>query len=120
MARAGDGKERSDSRQADQRLTKRLTLSERAEFEDRALNAGFSSGQAYLSAFILGQTGQEVRLQKIQALGHLGKVGSNLNQIARRLNRPSSPELIPGELQILAEVLEVVQALGAELRSGLK
>lgn len=120
MARAGDGKERSDSRQADQRLTKRLTLAERADFEDRALMAGFSSGQAYLSAFILGRTGQEIRLQKIQALGHLGKVGSNLNQIARRLNRPSSPELMPEDLRVIGEVLDAVQVLGAEIRDGLK
>ncbi len=120
MARAGDGKERSDSRQADQRMTKRLTLAERADFEDRALMAGFCSGQAYLSAFILGQTGQEIRLQQIKALGHLGKVGSNLNQIAKRLNRSPVPELIPADLQVIAELRDVVQALGAEIREGLK
>jgi hypothetical protein len=120
MARSGDGKERSDKRRADQRLTKRLTITERADFEDRALMAGFSSGQAYLSAFILGQTGQEIRLQKIMALGHLGRVGSNLNQIAKRVNRSPSPELMPAELHILAEVLKVVHALGAEIRNSLK
>ncbi|HCZ01487.1 MAG: hypothetical protein A3D16_07725 [Rhodobacterales bacterium RIFCSPHIGHO2_02_FULL_62_130] len=120
MARAGDGKERSDKRQADQRLTKRLTLAERAAFEDRALMAGFSSGQAYLSAFILGQTGQEIRLQKIKALGHLGKVGGNLNQIAKRLNRAATPELMPADLRVIAEVLDAVQVLGAEIREGLK
>lgn len=120
MSKAGDGKVRSDKRQADQRLTKRLTLSERADFEDRALMAGFSSGQAYLSAFILGQAGQEVRMQKIKILGHLGKVGSNLNQLAKRLNRSAAPELESGDLQLISEVLEAVHALGAELRSGLK
>lgn len=119
MARAGDGKVRSDKRQADQRLTKRLTLTERADFEDRALMAGFSSGQAYLSAFILGQTGQEIRLQQIKALGHLGKVGSNLNQVAKRLNRSAAPELVWADLQLIAEVLEAVHALGAEIRGGL-
>ncbi|ESW59711.1 MAG: hypothetical protein Q27BPR15_15955 [Rhodobacter sp. CACIA14H1] len=120
MARAGDGKERSDSRQADQRMTKRLTLTERAVFEERALMAGFPSGQAYLSAFILGQTGEEIRLQQIKALGHLGKVGANLNQIAKRLNRSPAPELIPADLQVIAELRDVVQALGAEIREGLK
>ena len=120
MSRAGDGKVRSDKRQADQRLTKRLTLSERADFEDRALIAGFSSGQAYLSAFILGQTGQEVRMQKIKILGHLGKVGSNLNQLAKRLNRSATPELMLADLRVIAEVLDAVQLLGAEIREGLK
>lgn len=120
MARAGDGKERSDKRQAEQRLTKRLTLSARADFEDRALMAGFSSGQAYLSAFVAGESGQEIRLQKIKALGHLGKIGSNLNQIARRLNRAVAPELTGPELQLIAEVLAAVQSLGAELRATLK
>lgn len=120
MARAGDGNKRSDSRQADQRLTKRLNLAERADFEDRALMAGFSSGQAYLSAFILGQTGQEIRLQKIKALGHLGKVGGNLNQIAKRLNRAAAPELMLADLRVIGEVLDAVQVLGAEIREGLK
>ena len=120
MARAGDGKERSDKRQSDQRLTKRLTLTERADFEDRALIAGFSSGQAYMSAFILGQTGQEIRLQKIKALGHLGKIGSNLNQIAKRLNRSPAPKLIPAELQVIAELRDAVEVLGTEIREGLK
>jgi hypothetical protein len=120
MARAGDRKERSDKRRADQRLTKRLTNSERADFEDRALMAGFSSGQAYLSAFILGQTGQEIRLQKIRVLGHLGWVGSNLNQIARRLNRSPTPELAGAELQIIAEVLQAVHSLSTEIRNSLK
>lgn len=120
MARAGDGKVRSDKRQADQRLTKRLTLTERADFEDRALMAGFSSGQAYLSAFILGQTGQEIRMQKIKALGHLGKVGGNLNQLAKRLNRAAAPELMPADLGVIADVLDAIHALGAEIRDGLK
>ena len=53
-------------------------------------------------------------------LGHLGKVGSNLNQIAKRLNRSPVPELIPADLQVIGELRDVVQVLGAEIRAGLK
>jgi len=119
MARAGDGAKRSDQRRAEARLTKRLTLSALADFEARARAAGFASGHAYLSAFILGHVDLDVRRDRIRTLGHLGKVGSNLNQIAKRLNSGEAIALSEHDVEVIEHVLAAVEAVGTELRAAL-
>lgn len=88
MARVGDGKGRSEKRRATCRLSKRVTASELKAFAGRAQEAGFENPQEFLSALILGNTAQANfnKRDMTLILGHLGKIGSNINQIAKHFN----------------------------------
>jgi len=124
MAQAGDGKKRSDKRRAHVRLTKRLTLKEAVDFEKQALAAGFRNSQEYLSAFIRGETtAAPTRKDMGSLIGHLGKVGGNLNPIARKLNEGRSPlvaEEVDGVLNVINKTLAAVREVGSEIRDALR
>jgi len=71
----------------------RCTTKERSIIDETATQAGLSVG-AYLRALALGSAGPRAvrrppveRKELAQLLGHLGKVGSNLNQLAHAFNR---------------------------------
>lgn len=124
MAQAGDGKKRSDKRRAHVRLTKRLTLKEAVDFEKQALAAGFRNGQEYLSAFMRGETtAAPTRKDMGSLIGHLGKVGGNLNQIARKLNEGRSPLVakeVEGVLEVINTTHAAVRVVGSGIRDALK
>ena len=121
MARKGDGKKRSDKRQADLRLSKRVTAAELCRFEGRASAEGFDSAQAYLTALILGQhdSSRISRKDTIRMLGHLGKIGSNLNQVTRAINSGRVAVLGPAEQRVIEEVRDAVDAIGHAIRGSL-
>lgn len=82
----------SDKRQRTEQVKTRLTPDELSDLAARADKAGLTTG-AFLRAAAFGSPG--VRAQRRlpvdatllrQVLGHLGRVGNNLNQIARHLN----------------------------------
>lgn len=84
---------KSEQRQRTRLAKTRLTDAEYALYLDRADKAGMPAA-AFLRAAALGDAGPRAQrrvpanAQMLrQVLGHLGKVGSNLNQIARSLNR---------------------------------
>ena len=95
----------------------RCTAEERSKIDDAARQAGLSIG-AYLRSLALGSAGPRAvrrppieRKELARLLGHLGKVGSNLNQLAHAFNRERR---IPG----LDELNAIRQKVG-ELRDAL-
>ena len=95
----------------------RCTEEERAAIKAAADRAGLGVG-AFLRAAALGDAGPRAvrrppieRKELARLLGHLGKVGSNLNQLAHAYNRDRR---IPG----LAELTAMRQQVG-ELRDAL-
>ena len=98
-------------------ISVRCTAEERSKIDEAARQAGLSIG-AYLRALALGSAGPRAvrrppieRKELARLLGHLGKVGSNLNQLAHAFNRDRR---IPG----LAELAAMRQQVG-ELRDAL-
>ena len=74
-------------------ISVRCTAKERSQIDEAARAAGLSVG-AYLRVLALGKTGPRAvrrppveRKELARLLGHLGKVGSNLNQLAHAFNR---------------------------------
>ena len=122
MAMAGDGKTRSDRRRATNRLTKRLTDEELDHFETRAAEAGFCKGQDYLSSFLAGDIRLNVatRTETIRLLGELGKIGSNVNQIARAVNQGRIKSLDADAVRSLEMTRILIEALGHEIREALR
>ena len=98
-------------------ISVRCTAEERSKIDEAARQAGLSIG-AYLRSLALGSAGPRAvrrppieRKELARLLGHLGKVGSNLNQLAYAYNRERR---IPG----LAELTTMRQQVG-ELRDAL-
>jgi hypothetical protein len=88
----------------------RCTIEQRAAIRERAIQSGLSIG-AFLRARALGDPGpRPVRRPRVgqaelaRLLGHVGKIGSNVNQIARIANTyrypPSSPDLFVMRMDI--------------------
>jgi hypothetical protein len=95
----------------------RCTVQERAAIKEAADKSGLAVG-AYLRATALGSPGPRAvrrppveRKELARLLGHLGKVGSNINQLAHAFN---STRRIPG----LAELKAVREQIG-EIRDAL-
>lgn len=90
----------SDKRQRDAQIKFRCTADEFAAVAGRADKAGMSLA-SFARAAILGTPGPRAR-RRVPAdaqalrevLGHLGKVGSNLNQIARYLHTGGDPQTV--------------------------
>ena len=122
MARAGDGKPRSNRRRTPHQLSKRVTAETLASFTERADSAGFADHQAYLTAFILGEVEPDLAAKKdiVRSLGQLGKIGSNLNQMARAINAGRLRDLDPEDLQTIHDTRAAVEKIGAEIRAALK
>ncbi|MBN9509167.1 MAG: plasmid mobilization relaxosome protein MobC [Alphaproteobacteria bacterium] len=102
-------KPKSEKRQRTAQLFVRLTPEEKAAFLDRADKAGMASA-AFARAVLTGDAGPRAQRRvpaNAQALrlvlGHLGKVGSNLNQIARQLNRGRPDDVDEALIAALAD-----------------
>lgn len=120
MARPGDQKRRSETRQKTEFVQKRVTPEQKAEFEERALAAGFSSAQDYLAAFVLGEIEMNVREERDlrKLLGHVGKMGSNLNQLAHAVNAGRLKELGAGEARLLSDIDAGLKATRTTIRKA--
>lgn len=95
----------------------RCTITERSAIGERAGQAGLSVG-AYLRSQALGSPGPRAvrrppveRKELARLLGWLGKLGSNVNQLAHGFNRD---RLLPG----LPELLAIRREVG-EMRAAL-
>jgi hypothetical protein len=95
----------------------RCTAKDHAVIDESATRAGLSIG-AYLRTLALGCAGPRAvrrppaeRTELARLLGHLGKVGSNINQLAHAWNRN---RLLPG----LAELMAIRRDVG-EMRAAL-
>lgn len=92
----------SDKRQRGETVTVRLTKDERATLDALASRSGLAAG-AFMRAAAFGDAGPRAQRRPPadhkalrQLLGECGRVGNNLNQIARNLNAAGSvniPEL---------------------------
>jgi hypothetical protein len=101
---------KSETRQRTDRLFVRLTPEEKAIFLGRADKAGLTAA-AFLRAAAIGNAGPRAQ-KKVPAdaqalremIGHLGKIGSNLNQIARYLHTGGSAEVVLSDIRnVLAD-----------------
>jgi len=93
-------------------ISVRCTAKERTAIDEAASQAGLSIG-AYLRAQALGKPGPRARRRPpiereklAQVLGHLGKIASNINQLAHAFNGKGRP---PGLAELRALRDEIVQ-----------
>lgn len=110
----------SETRQRGETAWLRLTPGERAQLDERAERAGMTVS-AYMRHQCLGEAGPRAvrrppveRAALAQLLGQLGKIGSNLNQIARALN--TDRQVLHDIGGTVAEVREAALAISATLR----
>lgn len=122
MAKAGDGKERSDKRKRGNILQKRVSDGELAEFIERGHDAGFSDHRDYHAALICGDVGFDRRERRdmIRILGELGKHGSNLNQIAHSINSGRVTNLSDDDLKMIQATRDAIDDTAAMLKEALK
>lgn len=108
----------SEHRQRTRQLHVRVTPDEYAALEARASRAGLTM-QGYIRAAALGhETVRAARRPAVEAvelarlLGALGKIGSNLNQLARAANqnRPGDPHALHEELAALGALRQAILA----------
>ncbi|CCW19999.1 hypothetical protein EBBID32_43700 [Sphingobium indicum BiD32] len=116
---------KSEKRQRVRQVKTRMTEAEHAVFLARADKAGMTSA-AFLRAAAIGDAGP--RAQKRvpadasvlrQVLGHIGKTGSNLNQISRYLHTGGEAQtVLPDIREALADLARIrgliYDALGKE------
>jgi hypothetical protein len=102
-------------------ISVRCTATERSKIDEAARQAGLSIG-AYLRALALGSAGPRAvrrppieRKELARLLGHLGKVGSNLNQLAYAFNRDRSVPALAELTAMRQQVKELRDALLAAL-----
>jgi Bacterial mobilisation protein (MobC) len=102
----------------------RVTVEDRAKIADAAGEAGLSIG-AFLRSLALGSAGARAvkrpsveRVELARLLGELGKLGSNVNQIAKAFNStgriPTPQELPVMQTDIAAIRAALMTALGCE------
>lgn len=111
---------KQDSKKRTPPFSIRLSVDERAEIDRRSRAAGLSIA-GYFKSAALNQRPRKFRHPQVdraklsKLLGELGKVGNNLNQLARTLNTEGSVE-IPELIQALKELTDmramVMSALG--------
>lgn len=121
MAKAGDGAPRSNKRQATRRLARRVTPEAEQRFKARAAAAGFANAQDYLASFIDGdiQLNAAIREDLKHALGELGKIGSNINQIAKAVNEGRIRSIDAHTTESLKSLRKKIVEFGDEIRRAL-
>ncbi|MCP3385955.1 hypothetical protein NLM31_36765 [Bradyrhizobium sp. CCGUVB4N] len=101
-------------------ISMRCTAEERDRIDEAARQAGLSIG-AYLRALALGDAGPRAvrrppieRKELARLLGHLGKIGSNINQLAYAFNRDRR---IPGLAELAALRQQMVEMRDALIKA---
>jgi hypothetical protein len=100
----------------------RCTESEYASIVDKATEAGLKIG-SFLRRLAIGDAGPRAarrppveRQELARLLGELGKIGSNVNQLAHGLNRdgilPGFPEILAAQRDIREMRAALIKALG--------
>jgi hypothetical protein len=116
--RAGQTGVEANSSRRSKRFEIRFTPNEWAALQQRAVDAGASSTALFARALLLPSNhlaDQETKAEhkvRVQLLASLGKIGSNVNQIARSLNRLKTwNETTQGMLQELTKIQEGVSTI---------
>lgn len=115
----------TEKRQRSRTFTMRLSPQEAAIIRNRAAGTGHSAAALVRSALLhMRLPHSRIDRQHVgRVLGELGKIGSNVNQIAYHLNAGRPPERVYNALELalrdLAELrLACLQAIGMEPRRG--
>lgn len=110
----------SNKRQRGVTVTVRLTEEERAALDALSSRSGLAAG-AFMRAAAFGEAGPRAQRRPPidhvalrQILGHCGRVGNNMNQIAKRLNAGGEIN-IPELREALAAYLDIRNAILAAL-----
>ena len=112
---------KSENRQRTDRLTFRMLPKEKAEFDRRCQEAGVSKADYFRQKCL---DDKPLRKKKnphpntqllAKTLGHIGKIGSNINQVAKNANTGYPPnsnrlETMAQDIQFIREMLR--QSLG--------
>ena len=117
----------SDKRQRGVTVTVRLSEDERTRLDDLSSRSGLAAG-AFMRAAAFGDAGPRAQRRPPadhkalrQLLGECGRLGNNINQIARRLNA-DGPLDIPELREALAAYLDIraaiLRALAMEIVGG--
>ncbi|MDE4063043.1 MAG: hypothetical protein P1U91_15715 [Pseudophaeobacter sp. bin_em_oilr2.035] len=119
MARAGDGKQRSNRRRRQNLLQKRVDDDELDDFINRARKAGFQDHRDYHAAFVFGEAelDRRERHDLLRIKGELGKQGSNLNQLTYAVNAGRLTVMSADDMRIIHATLAAVEQASAELRA---
>lgn len=117
--RAGQAGVEANKKIRTKRFEIRFTPEEWIALQDRAAEAGASSTAIFARAVLLpahDQSNHETKAEhklRVQLLASLGKIGSNINQIARSLNRLKVwDDSIKGIFQDLTKIQEGVSTIG--------
>ena len=117
--RAGQEGVEANKKIRTKRFEIRFTPEEWIALQERAAEAGASSTAIWARAVLLpahDQSNQETKAEhklRVQLLASLGKIGSNINQIARSLNRLKVwDDSIKGIFQDLTKIQEGVSTIG--------
>lgn len=119
MARAGDGKQRSNRRRRNNLLQQRVDDDELDRFVARAHAAGFQDHRDFHAALISGDAGfdRRERHDLLRIHGELGKQGSNLNQLAYAVNAGRITALSADDMRIIHDTIAAVEQASAEIRA---
>lgn len=119
MARAGDGKQRSNRRRRHNLLQQRMDDEELAGFIERARKAGFQDHRDYHGALISGEAGfdRRERHDLLRIHGELGKQGSNLNQLAYAVNAGRLTALSADDRHVIHEARIAVETATVLIRA---
>ena len=116
--RAGQAGVEANRKKRSKRFEIRFTPEEWVALQQRASEAGASSTAIYARAVLLpsyDQANQETKAEhklRVQLLASLGKIGSNINQIARSLNRMKMwNDTTKGMFQELTKIQEGVSTI---------
>ena len=121
MARAGDGKQRSNRRRRHNLLQQRVDDEELAGFIARARKAGYEDHREFHGALISGDAGfdRRERHDLLRIHGELGKQGSNLNQLAYAVNAGRLTALSADDRRVIDQTRIAVEQATALLRTFL-
>lgn len=118
---AGTEPKKSETRQRDKQVKLRCTADEFNAIVAKADRAGLSTA-AYARAAMLGDAGPRARRRRpadqaalLQILGQIGRIGGNVNQIAKHLNKRDQlriPELRKALKAYLGIRAAIYEALG--------
>jgi hypothetical protein len=110
----------TDKRQRELTVTVRLTQDERDTLDDLSSRSGLAIG-AFMRAAAFGNSGPRAQRRPPadhvalrQILGQCGRIGNNLNQIAKHLNAGGYPD-IPELLAALSFFPDIRRAIRAAL-----
>ena len=107
----------SDRRRRKMTVIFRVTPEEHARLAEEAANAGVGNINAWAREVTFEAAGcpQMNRKDLTVIIGHLGKIGSNINQIAKVANMNRRVDLAAALLEEVAELMELKSQIKSEL-----